>query len=172
MSYQQTALWFNWSATTKGKEPNMKLQVLINEDYAPTYDDRRRGQLAMFTDAELRQKIERMLSTNYRKNRAKLSDRMKLQLDTRLETVTAEDLECYTTRWNIAISITRQERLQLAIISLLRTEQRIRRIDDELRERLLERPRFRLISNEDSTESAGIRRLRANMKLIINYKEL
>lgn len=144
----------------------MKLQVLTNEDYAPTYNDRRRGHLARFTDVELRQKIERMtgISTNYRKNRAKLSDRMRRRLDARLETVTAEDLECYETRWAIAIGITRQDRLQYAIISLLKTEQRIRRINDELRERLLERPRFRLISNEDSTESAGIRQLRANMR--------
>ena len=62
------------------------------------------------------------------------------------------------------MSITRQDRLQLAIVNLLNTEQRIRRINDELRERLLERPRLRLITNEDSAESAGIRQLRANMK--------
>lgn len=144
----------------------MKLQVLTNEDYVSTYNDRRRSQLARFSDAELRQKIERMsgIRTNYRKNRTRLSERMRQRLDTKLETVTAEDLECYSTRWSIAMSITRQDRLQLTIISLLKTEQRIRRINDELRERLLERPRFRLISNEDSTESAGIRRLRANMK--------
>ena len=139
----------------------MKLQVLINEDYAPTYDDRRRGHLAGFTDAELRQKLERMTGL---KNRARLSDRMRRRLDARLETVTAEDLECYETRWNIAMSITRQDRLQLAIVNLLNTEQRIRRINDELRERLLERPRLRLITNEDSAESAGIRQLRANMR--------
>jgi deoxyadenosine/deoxycytidine kinase len=144
----------------------MKLQVLTNEDYQPTYNDRRRSHLARFTDAELRQKIERMtdISTNYSKNRAKLSDSMRKKLDVRLKTVTAEDLECYTTLWNIAMSLTRQIRLQNAIISLLVTEQRIRRISDELRERLLERPRFRLIANEDSTESAGIRQLRANMR--------
>ena len=144
----------------------MKLQVLTNEDYQPTYNDRRRGHLAGFTDAELRQKLERMtgLRTSYPKNRARLSDRMRRRLDARLETVTAEDLECYETRWNIAMSITRQDRLQLAIVNLLNTEQRIRRINDELRERLLERPRLRLITNEDSAESAGIRQLRANMR--------
>ena len=136
----------------------MKLQVLTNEDYQPTYNDRRRGHLAGF---KLRQKLERMTGL---KNRARLSDRMRRRLDARLETVTAEDLECYETRWNIAMSITRQDRLQLAIVNLLNTEQRIRRINDELRERLLERPRLRLITNEDSAESAGIRQLRANMR--------
>ena len=62
----------------------MKLQVLTNEDYQPTL---RRGHLAGF---KLRQKLERMTGL---KNRARLSDRMRR----RLETVTAEDLECYET---------------------------------------------------------------------------
>ena len=143
----------------------MKLQVIENQDYVTSYDDRRRRHLASFSDSELRQKMERITqNSRWGKNRAKLSERMRQRLDAKLETVSAEAMECYELRWEIATSITKQERLQLVIIKLIKTEQRIRRLSDELYERSHERPRLRLLVNEDITESAGIRALRANMR--------
>lgn len=143
----------------------MSLQLLVNEAYEPNYDDRRRHQLSMFTNEELRQKIERMASVrSYGKNRSKLSKNMRQKLDAKLKTKTAEELEYYNVRWNMAMGITRQKRLQDVIVGLIKTEQRIKRIRDEIKERLLERPRLKLLINNDQAETSGLRQLRANMR--------
>lgn len=140
----------------------MKLKVIENQDYIVSYNDRRRLILSRFTDRELREKMERIIHNNqWGKNRAKLSERMRQKLDLRLESITAEAMECYELRWEIANSITRQERLQTVIINLIKTEQRIRRLSDELYERSHERPRLRLLFKD---EPAGVRALRANMR--------